>query len=242
MGVDRPAHILVVDDDSELRALLSQYFRRNGYTATALADGAAMWRALRELQIDLLVLDVMLQGEDGLSLCRAVHAESDVPIILMSALGEDEERIRGLNAGADDYIVKPLHARELLSRVRAVLRRATRPKPRIPEPEPARRVFRFGEWRLDALGRTLIHTNGKSPHMTGAEFRLLLLLVTHPMQMLSRAQIVKHLRGRSGLPDRSIDATISRLRSLLDDDARVPHLIKTIYGRGYVLSVVVEPD
>ena len=242
MGADRPAHILVVDDDPELRALLSQYFRRNDYRATAVADGAAMWRALREMQIDLLVLDVMLQGEDGLSLCRALHAESDVPIILMSALGEDEERIRGLNAGADDYIVKPLHPRELVSRVRAVLRRASRPRQPMVEQEPTRKAYRFGEWRLDALGRTLVHTNGKSQHMTGVEFRLLLLLVTHPMQLLSRAQIVKHLRGRAGQPERGIDATVSRLRSLLEDDARTPHLIKTVYGRGYVLSVVVEPD
>lgn len=239
MDTDRSARILLVDDDRRLSALLCKYLEENGYRVTVAGDGSAMRRALQEAQADLLLLDVMLPGEDGFTLCRALRMTSQLPIIMLSALAGDEERIRGIEAGADDYLVKPFNPRELLGRIRAVLRRASKSA----QPRRAREIYRFGDWRLETASRRLTHADGRSKLLAVADFRLLVLLLSHPMQVLSRAQLMESLHGRDVEPlDRSIDASISRLRHALEDNGNIQHLIKTVYGTGYVFSAVVQAD
>jgi len=236
---DRP-HILVVDDDREIRRLLCDYLEKNSFRTTAVADGKAMRRAL-EAHVDLIVLDLMLPGEDGLSLCREVRSRSQVPIIMLTALGEEVDRIVGMEVGADDYLGKPFNPRELLVRIRAVLRRASH-APRDPLPKEVR-AYRFAGWRLDITTRTLTHENGTAAPLTGAEFRLLSILLAHPHRVLSRMQLMELMRGRDIDPfDRSIDVRISRLRQALGDGGRSPQIIKTIYGEGYLIGVEVEVE
>lgn len=236
---DRP-HILVVDDDREIRRLLCDYLEKNSFRTTAVADGKAMRRAL-EAHVDLIVLDLMLPGEDGLSLCREVRTRSQVPIIMLTALGEEVDRIVGMEVGADDYLGKPFNPRELLVRIRAVLRRASH-APRDPLPKEVR-AYRFAGWRLDITTRTLTHENGTAAPLTGAEFRLLSILLAHPHRVLSRMQLMELMRGRDIDPfDRSIDVRISRLRQALGDGGRSPQIIKTIYGEGYLIGVEVEVE
>jgi two-component system, OmpR family, response regulator len=233
------AHLLIVDDDREIRTLLSQYFENNGYRATSVADGASMRRVLEQSHVDLVVLDLMLPGEDGLAICRSVRTRSQIPIIMLTARGDDVDRIVGLEVGADDYVPKPFNPRELLGRVKAVLRRAAH-APRDPDPS-AIRSFRFAGWELDTTSRTLAGPNGTSVALSGAEYRLLAVLLASPSRVLSRAQLTELLRGREADPlDRSIDVRVSRLRQILGDDARAPQIIKTVYGEGYVIGVGVE--
>jgi two-component system OmpR family response regulator len=237
---DRP-HILVVDDDREIRALLGDYLEKNGYRATAAADGKSMRRALEHARVDLIVLDLMLPGEDGLQLCRSLRVTSQVPIVMLTARGEDVDRILGLELGADDYLAKPFNPRELLVRIKAVLRRSVH-APRDPDPL-AVRGYRFAGWRLDTTTRSLNREDGTTSALSGAEFRLLCVLLAHPSRVMSRMQLMELARGRDLDPfDRSIDVRISRLRQILGDDARSPNIIKTVYGEGYVVGVKVETE
>jgi two-component system, OmpR family, response regulator len=235
---DRP-HLLIVDDDREIRSLLSQYLEKNEFRTTAVADGREMRRVLDRAPVDLIVLDLMLPGEDGLTLCRELRTHSQIPVIMLTARGEDVDRIVGLEIGADDYLPKPFNPRELLVRIRAVLRRAAH-APRDPNPELVR-GFSFAGWRLDTTRRTLIDADGREVALSGAEYRLLAVLLSAGNRVLSRAQLTELLRGREADPfDRSIDVRVSRLRQILGDDARAPQIIKTVYGEGYVIGVPVE--
>jgi len=236
---DAAQHILIVDDDREIRSLLRDYLEKNGYRATAVADGKSMRRALEQSHVDLIVLDLMLQGEDGLTLCRELRAHSQVPVLMLTALAEEVDRIVGLEVGADDYLPKPFSPRELVGRIKAILRR-TAYMPRDPAPDSVS-GYRFGDWQLDMTSRTLTHNDGSQVALSGAEFRLLVVLLAHPKRVLSRVQLMELLRGRDIDPfDRSIDVRISRLRQTLKDDARSPTIIKTVYGEGYVVGVPVE--
>ncbi len=232
-------HLLIVDDDREIRSLLSQYLEKNDFRTTAVPDGREMRRVLERASIDLIVLDLMLPGEDGLTLCRELRTHSQIPVIMLTARGEDVDRIVGLEVGADDYLPKPFNPRELLVRIRAVLRR-TAHAPRDPNPQLVR-GFTFAGWRLDTTRRTLTDASGKDVSLSGAEYRLLAVLLSAQNRVLSRAQLTELLRGREADPfDRSIDVRVSRLRQILGDDARAPQIIKTVYGEGYVIGVPVE--
>ena len=237
---ERP-HVLIVDDDREIRGLLAQYLEKHDFRTTAVADGREMRRILERSHVDLLVLDLMLPGEDGLSLCRELRGRSQLPIIMLTARGEDVDRIVGLELGADDYVAKPFNPRELLGRIKAVLRRSAH-APRDPSPESVR-GFSFGGWRLDTVTRTLTNEEGGDVALSGAEYRLLAVLLGSANRVLTRAQLTELLRGREADPlDRSIDVRVSRLRQILGDDARAPQIIKTVYGEGYVVGVAVETD
>ncbi len=237
---DRP-HLLIVDDDREIRGLLAQYLEKQDFRTTAVADGKEMRRVLERSHVDLLVLDLMLPGEDGLALCRELRSRSQLPIIMLTARGEDVDRIVGLELGADDYVAKPFNPRELLGRIRAVLRRSAH-APRDPSPQSVR-GFSFGAWRLDTVTRTLTHSEGRELPLSGAEYRLLAVLLGAGNRVLTRAQLTELLRGRDADPfDRSIDVRVSRLRQILGDDARAPQIIKTVYGEGYVIGVSVAAE
>jgi two-component system OmpR family response regulator len=235
------AHILVVDDDHEIRTLLAEYLEKNGLHVSVARDGREMRRVLGRARVDLIVLDIMLPGDDGLKLCRELRASSQVPIIMLTARGQYMDRILGLELGADDYVPKPFHARELLGRITAVLRRSAH-APRDPLPS-AVAGYRFGGWRLDNTTRSLTDEDGTSVPLSGAEFRLLAVLLAHAGQVLSRVQLMELLRGRDHDPfDRSIDQRVSRLRQILRDDARTPRIVKTVYGEGYVIGVPVDAE
>jgi two-component system OmpR family response regulator len=234
-------HLLIVDDDREIRGLLAQYLEKHEFRTTAVPDGKEMRRVMQRSHVDLLVLDLMLPGEDGLTLCRELRARSQIPIIMLTARGEDVDRIIGLELGADDYVAKPFNPRELLGRIKAILRRSAH-APRDPSPESVR-GFAFGGWRLDTITRTLSDSSGGQVALSGAEYRLLAVLLGSANRVLTRAQLTELLRGRDADPfDRSIDVRISRLRQILGDDARAPQIIKTVYGEGYVIGVNVISD
>jgi two-component system OmpR family response regulator len=236
--MDSPDHILIVDDDAEIRSLLSQYLVKNGLRVTAAADGRGMWQALDGAKIDLIVLDLMLPGDDGLTLCRKLRAKSDMPVIMLTARDEEADRIVGLEMGADDYLAKPFSARELLARIKAILRR-TRSLPQNLQVDPAQ-YFRFADWVLDTTHRQLISATQVATALNGAEYRLLRIFLEHPNRVLNRDQLVDLTQGKEADPlDRSIDVQVSRLRHRLGDDPREPRLIKTVRGEGYVLAVAV---
>jgi two-component system OmpR family response regulator len=232
-------NILVVEDDRETRSLIAKYLRNNACNVTTAADGREMVRAMTDRRVDLLILDVMLPGEDGLTLCRKVRAQSQTPIIMLTARGEDIDRILGLEMGADDYLAKPFNPRELLARIKAVLRRAqTLPRPR----EKGQGRLRFDRWILDLGRRELIDEKNVSVPLSGGEFRLLCALVERPGMVLTRDQLLDLTRGRSAQPfDRSIDNQVSRLRKKIEHDPRTPQLIKTAWGDGYSFAGEVTP-
>jgi two-component system OmpR family response regulator len=234
-------HILVVDDDAEIRSLLCDYLRSNGYRASAVADGKAMWAALARARYDLLVLDVMLPGEDGLSLCRKLRVETDTPVIMLTARGEETDRIVGLEMGADDYLAKPFSPRELVARIKSVLRRH-RTLPRNLKADAAKRV-RFAGWTLDTVARHLVSAQGVVTSLSGSEYELLRALLSHPNQVLTRDQLMLLTKGREAEPlDRTIDLQVSRLRHRLGDDLSEPRIIKTVRGQGYLLAVPVDEE
>jgi two-component system, OmpR family, response regulator len=236
--MDRPDNILIVDDDAEIRSLLTRYLEKNGMRAAAVADGRAMWQALERGSFHLIVLDLMLPGDDGLTLCRTLRARSDMPVIMLTARGEETDRIVGLEMGADDYLAKPFSARELLARIKGVLRRA-RSLPQNLRPEEDREI-RFGGWTLDTAHRHMVSPAGVVTPIGGAEYRLLRIFLSHPNRVLSRDQLVEMTQGKEAdALDRSIDVQVSRLRRRLGDGSRDPGMIKTVRGEGYVLSVPV---
>jgi two-component system OmpR family response regulator len=239
--MERSPRILIVDDDREIRTLLAEYLEGNGFSATAVADGPAMRKALEASHVDLIVLDLTLPGEDGLSLCRSLRAQSNVPVVMLTARGEALDRILGLEMGADDYLPKPFEPRELLARIRSVLRRSVAP-PQPAGPAEVQRL-RFGEWTLDLGARHLTGHNGVVVALSGAEFRLLRIFLEHPNRVLSREQLLDLTRGPDAEAfDRSIDLQVSRLRQRLRDDARAPQLIKTVRSEGYVLAARVSAE
>jgi two-component system OmpR family response regulator len=232
-------HVLVVDDDLDIRSLLRDYLEKNGYRVTAVGDGKSMWAAFEEARPDILVLDVMLPGTDGLTLCRNVRARSGIPIIMLTARGEETDRIVGLEMGADDYLPKPFSPRELLARIKSVLRRA-RTLPDNLQPEAARRI-RFAGWTLDIATRNLLSPAGVVVALSGTEFKLLRIFLAHPNRVLNRDQLIDLMLSRDASPfDRSIDVQVSRLRHRLDEDAKEPAIIKTVRGEGYVFAAAVE--
>jgi two-component system OmpR family response regulator len=232
-------HILIVDDDLEIRSLLRQYFEKNGYRVSLAADGKGLWAAFSVGQPDLVVLDLMLPGDDGFTLCRELRARSDVPIIMLTARGEDTDRIVGLELGADDYLAKPFNARELLARVKSVLRRM-RALPRNLKPDTVR-ALRFAGWMLDLGTRNLTSPQGIVIALSGTEFRLLRTFLGHPNRVLTREQLIDLMLSRDAAPfDRAIDVQVSRLRQRLGEDAKEPAIIKTVRSQGYVLAAQVE--
>ena len=224
------AKLLVVDDDPELRELITAYLSKQGYEIVAVADGGAMDHAFAAGGVDLVILDLMLPGEDGLDIAKRLKQTTDVPIIIVSAQGEEIDRIVGLEVGADDYIGKPFNPRELLARVRAVLRRV-RGSGTV---GPLARVVEFGDFRLD-LNAHLLTRDGTTVPLTSGEFDLLGILVRHPNQVLDRDRILDLLTGAERSPfDRSIDVRITRLRSKIEPDPSSPVFIRTIWGKGYM--------
>jgi two-component system OmpR family response regulator len=233
-------HILVVDDNPEIRHLLKQYLEKNGYQVTAVGDGGGMWMTLDRSRIDLVVLDLMLPGTDGLELCRDLRARSKMPVIMLTARGDEMDRVLGLEMGADDYLAKPFSARELLARIKVVLRRV-RDMPFDPQADSPENLS-FNGWILDTRTQHLTSPDGVVMPLSQAEYRLLQILLTHPNRALTRDQLLDLTQGREAHPfDRSIDVLIGRLRRHLDDDAREPELIKTVRGRGYMLAAPVTP-
>ena len=236
-------HVLIVDDDREIRELLSRFLRKHGFRVSVAVDGREMRKALADWAIDLVVLDLMLPGEDGLSLCRRLRSDSNLPVIMLTAMGEEIDRIVGLEMGADDYLAKPFNPRELLARIKAVLRRAGASSAHAGEVagEQAAKRVRFDGWRLDLSKRELISPSGVLVPMSGGEFALLAAFVAHPQRVLSRDQLLDFARGRDAQPfDRSIDVQVSRLRRKIENDPREPALIKTVRGGGYLFAAKVE--
>lgn len=232
-------HILIVDDDNEIRTLLGDYLQKNGFAVTSVADGKSMQAALDAGGISLIVLDLMLPGEDGLVLCRNIRSKSEMPVLMLTAKGDDLDRIVGLEMGADDYLAKPFNPRELLARIKSILRRA-KTLPESLKSEEADVVL-FSGWRLNTLSRQLTSPKGVAVPLSGSEYRLLMVFIDHANRILNRDLLMDLCRGREMFPfDRSIDVQVSRLRQRLGDDAKEPTLIKTIRGEGYMLAAKVE--
>ena len=237
--MDREPRILVVDDHREIRDALTRYLRRNGFRAEAAEDARAMDRMRAEVAYDLIVLDVMMPGEDGLSICRRLRAEGDQPILMLTALGEETDRIVGLEIGADDYLAKPFNPREALARIRAILRRADRPE-RTGGDLGGRRL-RFGRWTLDVDRRRLADETGAETPLTTAEHRLLVAFLERPRVVLSRDRLLDLTAGREAAPfDRAIDNQVMRLRRKIERDPAAPEIIQTVRGGGYAFSADVE--
>lgn len=230
----RPNKILVVDDDVRIRDLLRRYLVQEGFEVVLAEDSKALNKLLQRESVDLMVLDLMMPGEDGLSVCRRLRASGDrTPIIMLTAKSEDVDRIVGLEVGADDYLGKPFNPRELLARINAVLRR--RPPAEVPgAPSQDQELVKFGPFEFDLGLRTLRKNNADLPLTTG-EFAMLKALVRHPRQPLSRERLAQLARGREFEPfDRSLDVQISRLRKLIEEDASAPRYLQTVWGVGYV--------
>lgn len=235
-------HLLIVDDDDDIRSLLTGFFQKHAYAVTAAKDGAGMFAALDRQPVDLVILDLMLRGEDGFELCRRLRAVSAVPVIMLTAMTDYTDRVVGLEIGADDYVTKPFDQRELLARVKAVLRRTAEAAPARPPGETRPRLY-FGKWSLDLARRELLSENDTLIFLTSGEFDLLLAFAEHPQRVLTREQILD-ARGLSSMAydapyDRAIDVLVSRLRRKLEDDPRNPSVIRTIRNGGYMFSLKV---
>jgi len=225
--------VLIVDDDEQIRQLLHEYLAGFGINVTGVTDGTAMAVELEKYPYDLVILDLMLPGEDGLSLCRSLRTKSDIPILMLTARGEAMDRVVGLEVGADDYIVKPFEPRELVARIQSILRRSRAGRENVNQKKEAE----FLGWRLDMILRQLVSPEQIVIPLSNAEFRLLAVLVEHPNRVLTREFLLDEARGRGmELFDRSIDILISRVRQKLNDDPRTPTLIKTVRGEGYLFD------
>jgi len=234
-------HILVVDDDREIRDLLSRFLEKQGLRVTAARDAREARRLWPLGRYHLVVLDLMMPGEPGLDFARWLRGQSDVPIVMLTAMGEETDRIVGLELGADDYVAKPFNPRELLARIRAVLRRTGADAGNGAAKEPPARAVRFSGWTLEPARRRLLNPEGAEVPLTGGEYELLVILVERANRVLTRDMLMDLLHNRQPGPfDRSIDVAVSRLRRKLEDDGRNPQLIKTVRGGGYVLAATVE--
>jgi two-component system OmpR family response regulator len=239
-------HLLVVDDDADIRELLQQYLEKNGFRVSTAANGRQMRSVLAVNEIDLIVLDLMMPGDDGLALCRELNARPGhpIPILMLTARNEEVDRILGLEMGADDYLTKPFAARELLARIRAVLRRTRMIPANLRKPDKLAaddHLRRFGGWTLDTNARHLLDSSGAMVSLSGAEYRLLQVFLDHPQRVLTRDQLLGLTQGREAdVFDRSIDILVSRLRTRLRDDSREAVYIKTIRSEGYVFAASVE--
>ena len=232
-------HLLLVDDERSIREPLAQYLTRQGFRVTQAGDADAARTRLAAYAIDLVILDVMMPGEDGLSLCRHIAATSDVPVILLTARAEETDRIVGLEMGADDYVVKPFSPRELATRVKVVLRRTQAGGTRQHAPESG--SFAFAGWVLKSGERALVDREGVSVPLSTGEYNLLHALVTRPRQVLTRDQLLDLTQGREAAAfDRAIDNQVSRLRRKIEADPKTPELIKTVWGGGYTLAAEVK--
>jgi two-component system OmpR family response regulator len=238
MSMEETPHILIVDDHRDIRDLLARYLTKQGFRTSVAENAQAARRAMQAGKIDLIVLDIMMPGEDGLSLTRSIRENEDIPVILLTAMGEETDRIVGLEVGSDDYVTKPFNPRELLARIKAVLRRAqTLPRAR----EASQGRLAFDRWILDTGRRELIDEAGVAVPLSSGEYRLLATLLERPGMVLTRDQLLDLTRGRSAQPfDRSIDNQISRLRKKIERDPRRPELIKTAWGDGYSFAGQVK--
>ena len=238
--MEQTPHILIVDDDREIRELLARFLEKNQMRVTAVRDGREARRAWTNGQYQLVVLDLMLPGESGLDLARWMRTQSSIPIVMLTAMGDETDRVIGLELGADDYVPKPFSPRELLARIRAVLRRAGEQTDHR-QAATAVKQYRFSGWTLEPAQRRLLNPEGTEISLTGGEFDLLLALVDRANRVLTRDMLLDLLRGRQAGPfDRAIDVAISRLRRKLEDDGHHAQLIKTVRGGGYVLATTVE--
>lgn len=238
---EKPDHILIVDDDRGIRELVGTYLEKNAMRVSLVANGREMRAALEYGVPDLIVLDLMMPGEDGLVLCRELRAGKfrTVPVLMLTARNEETDRIVGLEMGADDYLPKPFAVRELLARIRSVLRR-TRMLPPGMQVTEAADMLAFGDWRLDTTARHLLDAEGTMVALSGGEYRLLRVFLDHPQRVLTRDQLLNLTQGREANAfDRSIDLLVSRLRQRLRDEAREPRYIKTLRSEGYVFSAMV---
>ena len=230
--------LLLVDDEASLREPLADYLVRQGFVVRQAEDAAKARAALAEETPDLVLLDIMMPGEDGLSLCRHLAEARDLPVIMLTARGEPTDRIVGLEIGADDYVVKPFEPRELVARIRSVLRRAAKTPPAVTEEDAH---YEFESWQLDPLKRRLIDPEGTVVPISSAEFRLLMAFVTHPRQVLDRDRLLDMVQGREAhLFDRAVDNQVSRLRRKIEVDSRDPRLIQTVWGGGYRFAADVR--
>ena len=231
--MEQTVHVLVVDDDDGLRQLLQQYLTANGFEVRTADGGQSMDACLAEARPDIIILDLMMPGEDGLSIARRLRGDESIPIIMLSARGEDIDRIVGLEVGADDYLAKPFNPRELLARIRAVLRRR---QIAGPASQPVANVARFGEFELNLDAQALVRA-GEPVSLTSAEFAILQIFVQHPNRVLSRDQLMDMLKGYDRDPfDRSIDVRVTRLRRKIETNPAEPEYIRTIWGQGYLFS------
>jgi two-component system, OmpR family, response regulator len=236
--MSKGAHILIVDDDVSIRVLLKEYLEQNGFRTSIAAEGSALKEQLRRAPVDLIVLDLMLPGEeDGFALCRWVRATRDTPIIMLTARNRGDDRVQGLELGADDYVAKPFEPRELLARIRSVLRRSSI----ADEDAKTVRTFGFAGWKLSLPQRQLLSPEHVLVPLAASEFQLLVIFLENPQHVLSRDQLIERCHGRDAGPyDRSIDVRVSQLRQRLGDSGREPRLIKTVRSAGYVLTANVE--
>jgi two-component system OmpR family response regulator len=236
-------HILIVDDDRAIRTSLQRYLNDHGFAARAAPDGESMARMLAEESFDLVILDLILDGEDGLALARQIRAGSDLPIIILTGMGEEIDRIVGLEMGADDYVAKPFSPRELVARIKSVLRRAEKTPPPAADKSPADEIASFAGWRLDIAGRRLRSPKGEPVDLTSGEFDLLRVFVEHAQRVLSREQLLDYAHGDSDLPyDRSVDVQVLRLRRKIEANPQEPALIMTVRNAGYSFAPKVDWD
>jgi two-component system OmpR family response regulator len=232
-------HILIVDDDRQIRAMLARFLAENGMRVTQAGDGELMFKALAGGRFDVIVLDVMMPGDDGFTLCRRLRSTNTIPLILLTARNSETDRIVGLELGADDYVTKPFNPRELLARIRAILRRAGGHLAATQGLASA--IYRFAGWTLDTSRRSLTSPLGALTDLTTGEFELLVAFVEHPQRVLNRDQLLDLARGRVSLAfDRSIDVQVSRLRRKIEIDPNAPALIKTVRNGGYFFTATVS--
>ena len=232
-------HLVIVDDDPDIRALIVRYFSAQGFRVSGAANGAAMRDLIGREDVDLVLLDLGLPGEDGFELTRYLHEHWHGPVIIVTGRGESVDRVVGLELGADDYVTKPFDLRELLARVRSVLRRSVEAP--AAAPSPGANVVRFGGFRLDLDSRDLFDGHGNVVPLTSGEFELLSIFVAHPNRVLSRDDLMNRIHGREAGPyDRAIDVQIGRLRRKVEPDPAQPALIKSVRGAGYIFTAAVE--